>query len=398
MLLSGALRPSPCDGTTLPPSSALESGSLRLPTVSAMTQSSTSLLTRSSASTGPRASSSSAAPRRRRKVARPKADRAAAGDVVRGRGSFLRRSTVGGPTLRRYALGVEDFEKWCKDHHIRLTSHQQIDRAMERYFDMLFADGHKGFEGRAVLFGWILLRTDFAATDKTAFAGARKALAGWLKRTPGRMRDPVPEEIVWLIGTRFLEKGWVDSAAALTIQMDGYLRPSEVLTLKRAQVLRPSPTLGGAYNGWGLVLAPQEGNLTTKTGQTDDTVMLGDLPGRLWVRRVLERLADRDELFPALSLATYERHFREATRELGLTHLRITPHSIRHSGPSNDRLRQKRSLASIKKRGRWGSDKSVTRYEKHARLLLQLMKTPAIIQSKAKKTTSSFPNDLLAAV
>ena len=43
-------------------------------------------------------------------------------------------------------------------------------------------------------------------------------------------------------------------------------------------------------------------------------------------------------------------------------------YQARHSGPSIDRSKDLRSLADCKKRGRWASWRSVTRYEKSARL------------------------------
>ena len=54
------------------------------------------------------------------------------------------------------------------------------------------------------------------------------------------------------------------------------------------------------------------------------------------------------------------------THELGL---KAVPYEARHSGPSIDASRGLRTRAEIKARGRWALEKSVTRYEKRARLL-----------------------------
>ena len=48
------------------------------------------------------------------------------------------------------------------------------------------------------------------------------------------------------------------------------------------------------------------------------------------------------------------------------------PYSVRHGGASSDALWRTRSLIEIQKRGRWRSEKSVRRYEKHSRLLTKL--------------------------
>ena len=46
----------------------------------------------------------------------------------------------------------------------------------------------------------------------------------------------------------------------------------------------------------------------------------------------------------------------------------VAPYQARHSGASIDQARAARSLMETKKRGRWASDNSARRYERHARL------------------------------
>ncbi|OLP82160.1 Homogentisate 1,2-dioxygenase [Symbiodinium microadriaticum] len=75
--------------------------------------------------------------------------------------------------------------------------------------------------------------------------------------------------------------------------------------------------------------------------------------------------------------------------------LRREPSSVseglaRHAGPSHDRLRQYRSLTEIKLRGRWESDKSVKRYEAHARVNQEFQKLPRAIQQAARQASASF--------
>eukprot|EP00959_Pyramimonas_sp_CCMP1952_P239686 5008746-Pyramimonas_sp.AAC.1 len=63
-----------------------------------------------------------------------------------------------------------------------------------------------------------------------------------------------------------------------------------------------------------------------------------------------------------------------AAKKVGLEKLKITAYHMRHSGPSHDILFKRRSLASVKARGRWLSDRTVRRYEAHGRLLQQRAK------------------------
>ena len=74
-------------------------------------------------------------------------------------------------------------------------------------------------------------------------------------------------------------------------------------------------------------------------------------------------------LFPTLTSVTYRAAMSAATKALKIEHLRFTPHSVRHGGPSTDMYEGCRGLDEIQKRGRWGCRESVIRYEKHARLL-----------------------------
>ena len=50
--------------------------------------------------------------------------------------------------------------------------------------------------------------------------------------------------------------------------------------------------------------------------------------------------------------------------------LNLVPYQARHSAASEDVELRRRSLAEVKRRGNWRSDKSVHRYEKHGRLAM----------------------------
>ena len=297
--------------------------------------------------------------------------------------------------------GVADFEKWAHEHHHRLHRLDFVDTAMEAFFNDLCNDGVGSWEGRDTLFGWILLKTHLDTSGRLVLSGSRRAFRGWKWKVPLHSRCPVPEEVVWMVGLFFLGQGWVDAAAALALQGDGYLRPSEVIELESSQILSPSPPLGKQYaDQWGLVLAPQCSGTTTKTGQTDDTIMIG-VPNRSWVMSVVQSLHSKritGPLFPRFSLAKYELYFRKAVKCLGLTALGLTPHVVRHSGPSADLLMRVRTLDVVKKRGRWACDKSAARYGKEARLLQRAARLSASRQLRARKATFDFPRALIKAL
>ena len=141
---------------------------------------------------------------------------------------------------------------------------------------------------------------------------------------------------------------------------------------------------------------------SSKTGEYDDTVILGlGDSARAWVPGLLEALLQRARrlgktfLFEGLSLSAYERYFREAASAAGLKQLRMTPHSLRHGGPSTDVLTKSRSLLEAKAFGRWSMDRSVHRYEKHGRLLRQVGKLSLVQKAKANRLRLTLPRNLL---
>jgi hypothetical protein len=62
---------------------------------------------------------------------------------------------------------------------------------------------------------------------------------------------------------------------------------------------------------------------------------------------------------------------RKAALALGLS---FVPYQLRHSGASWDRLKGRRTLQEIQKRGMWRTHKSVTRYEQAARIVSEYLK------------------------
>eukprot|EP00973_Karenia_brevis_P061169 8506542-Karenia_brevis.AAC.1 len=101
-------------------------------------------------------------------------------------------------------------------------------------------------------------------------------------------------------------------------------------------------------------------------------------------------------LFPGLTLPKYESHFRDAVRDLKLADLCVSPHVWRHTGASTDLMKKSRSIKDVKKRGRWASDSSVSRYAKPAILLQQAAKLSVHQQRMCAAASKCFANNLIA--
>ena len=79
------------------------------------------------------------------------------------------------------------------------------------------------------------------------------------------------------------------ASAAAAIQVDGYLRPGEVCNLRTTDVIRPRALAGKGYGRWGVLLGNSAEGETTKTGQVDDTVIIGDKV-RQWTASLLRSI------------------------------------------------------------------------------------------------------------
>ena len=138
-----------------------------------------------------------------------------------------------------------------------------------------------------------------------------------------------------------------------------------------------------------MIFSNSELGHTTKTKTQDDTVLLDSLdrdyaPGLLKMIFQCKR-SSKGPLFPSLTLANYEAAFRTAKQQIGLGHLQLTPHAVRHSGPSIDALHRSRSAAEIQNRGRWRCAKSIQRYQKPGQMLAKMSRVPQHVWDNAKQ-------------
>lgn len=291
--------------------------------------------------------------------------------MVLPRSDFLIGSTIRAPTLLRYSRAVASFEHFCASRRLPLGTLPNVDLALQQYLLLLYEDGANICGGRNTLYGFKLIR--LRATSRDLLPRAVLSLKGWVVRCPGRMRLPLPEAIVFWLASTALQLGHVEVAIAISLQLDTYARPSEIVSLTMGQILPPAPFAGSQWQRWGLVFAPQD----MGKPKFDDSLFVADV-AHFWLSDVLRHLYDPAALESArvftLTLAKYEAVVSRVTAKLHLQQLGVCPHSFRHSGASNDRALHRRSLGAVQKRGRWIATTSVARYEKAATLLQQYKK------------------------
>jgi hypothetical protein len=317
--------------------------------------------------------------------------------VLLPRAKQLKCRKVTSNTLVRYHAALSEFDKWAKKNKRGGNTHTTLDHSIVEYMRQQYEDGHQSWEGSYLVFGYQLLR--YTGVDSACLPESKKALKGWKTGAPGKMRLPFPEEVVLDVADFAVESQQGEAALAIALQLDGYFRPSEAIYLTAGQIMPPARKAGKAYaKAWGVVLAPSEGEKPTKTGHFDDSVLIGDIQHE-WLGPMLETIVrgkkPEDRIFPSLTLASYERLFRDAMQKRFNNCIHATPHSVRHSGPSNDRFHKRRSLLQIQKRGRWASPKSVARYEKEALLLGIWRSIPECKHTGIAERSRDLPQKLL---
>ncbi|CAK0870750.1 unnamed protein product [Prorocentrum cordatum] len=231
--------------------------------------------------------------------------------------------------------------------------------------------------GAAVLWGPPQLRV---APLQRCFPQLAHSLAGWKRLHPPGSRPPLPELVVRAAAAWLAHQGEFATALCVMLMFEGYLRPSEALALRAAQLTGPFGSATSAGSHMSVVVHAAELQQPGKTGEMDHTVVL-DLPRQQALAWALARLRDsRLGSWHPLWDFDYSlllRRFGQALEAVGASCLAGTLYSLRHGGASHDRLTGSRALREAQQRGNLRAFNSSRRYDKHGRVAIEWMKIPA---------------------
>ena len=129
-----------------------------------------------------------------------------------------------------------------------------------------------------------------------------------------------------------------------------------------------------------------------KTGQEQGVKVESPFLALLLARRA-EQVGQKAHIFE-LTAEAYRRQWRRAADSLGLPWM-PPPHSLRHTGPSEDATSGRRTLEDIRRRGRWTQPKSVQRYSKPHALIVHKARLPAAIMQKGRELEETFDKAVL---
>ena len=147
-----------------------------------------------------------------------------------------------------------------------------------------------------------------------------------------------------------------------------------------------------------LIVAPLPLGVPAKNREFDASVIVGAFD-RPWVTRIVEALARRagpgQLLLGPLTLPTFERLFARARTALRLQGLPVSPHALRHAGPSHDAWKFDSPLPAIQARGRWKNVESVRRYAKPAGMLRTKAALAPLQRAEGERLLRILPRLLL---
>lgn len=281
----------------------------------------------------------------------------------------LEELAVGPSTTETYQILMSEFRRrtLC-GKRFRATPAGQAQRLVMSHLSLMFHEEREASEGMKFL---AAVGHFFPQLGKgsRSLPRARRMLQGWSKVCPASARVPPPNCAVCALAVEMARDRQVDMAVATLIAHQCYLRPDELHSLRRRDVIAPQGGRGGE-GCWSLLLGPVDLRRPTKTGIFDDSVLV-DHPMLLWLGRHIARLktcGDQEEPIWPFTRAAYGRQFAKGVRRLQLGHWGFVPYSLRHSGPSWDRNDRRLSLLEIQRRGRWLDPRTVVRYERSSKI------------------------------
>ena len=294
---------------------------------------------------------------------------ATAAEIADGeRQTFLETQAVTKLTRAKYKEVLAQCRAWVRATGMRMRSDVEIDNALCHFMNAHYFRGFQSHLGETLMSAFIDSNPTFAKYGVRRTPRAWRAVRAWRRLTPSRSRRPWPLFVWAAIAVTLCFRGHQDMAVLCLFGVATYARPSELLGLRRKDII---PPVRGVSRYGALLLAPEETGARTKTGESDDSVLL-DCAWMTWLDQLASLLlrqtpADADLVF-SFDYPTFCSEFRSALEELEMSHLGVVPYAWRHSGPSIDRAQNRRTLLEVQKRGRWKQAKSVARYEKAGRL------------------------------
>ena len=287
------------------------------------------------------------------------------------------------PTRRRYKRAVAGFLKYLDLLGEEPETYSELDDLACDYLQHLYDTGRGRSLGADVLYGLKF----FLPAARNKLYLTTLALRGWERLSPSISWPPLTWDLCVAMAVKAAKTGYAAHGLAMLLQFDCLLRLSELINLKKRDVIfAGDPRFPAEFKG-ALLCLP-----STKTGRHQSvTVEHPDVISLL--RDVCNALPSDDSAVFPFRADAYRRLFKRVAASLGLS-ARYVPHSCRHGGATRLYQRDPLSIEAIKVRGRWRSTESAKRYIQQGVALLATVTVPVAIAklgaSFAANLASSF--------
>ena len=269
---------------------------------------------------------------------------------------------------------------------------KDLDDLVAQYLDDHFFSGGDGAQGSRLLAALTWAVPDLARGP--CLPRARQAAVALRRLAPPKSRLPIPESLLYAVAEWLMKRDLAQTGLAVLLAHHAYLRPAELARITWSDI-SPPPSHSSKEAVVVLTLHPLEKGISSKGREFDECVDI-DLA---WLARLLEKLKARrppsELLLPGghVKLAKLLAEAGEAllvSKAIG----KLTPHRLRHSGPSADWQSGARSLPVMQLRGRWQAASSLKRYQKGGRINELLASCSPQLRRDAARAMRDLPGAL----
>ena len=272
--------------------------------------------------------------------------------------------------------------------HVSNHDAETVDHKFTVWLQAMFLDGLQSDRGSLALSAVKFVWPQLGRRGILTLPRAEQALRGWRRRAPLTSRFPLPWEVAALIAADMIEHGDIWVGLLVVLAFCCYFRLSELLKV-RASDLTPPLNFGG-HQFWSITLHPIEYRISSKTSAFDETLVIDQEPFLALGLglRTLKQTARADQFIFQFTQVQWNAAFQKAAVRVGASELDPHLYGLRHGGASFDRATNAHPALEVKLRGRWKTDESVRRYEKHGRVAEQLHRLSPAVQAAATSAPS----------
>jgi hypothetical protein len=282
---------------------------------------------------------------------------------------------------------VRAFFEHCAEHGEELETAARIDMAAAQYMDFLcYGSLAHPSQGALLLFGLLCLAPEL----KGKLSLAARSMKSWTKLVSTVEGGPVPEDIIMLIAVNLMATGCTEDAVWVLVQYDVYGREQDMQQLHVENVSFDGSRVA-------LLFGDSSRGMSTKTGANQGTIIRRGIMADLMLTMQEFRTEHKQPMIFTISQQTLRANWHRVCRTIGVP-FAGPPHSIRHSGPSEDLSRNIASLETVRRRGRWKAVESVQRYTKTFALVRFWSRTPSITRDRATRAAGDLRHALLVAI